>query len=128
MPWSCKAWHRLSSWKLPGNIFYFPDLIVCLSESFYYVTLRGPPCVNQLECPQGAEAKRPAGPQTRLLVQHNGKVELTLDCVQAFSDEGANTGCNGEATLRSVFNFWKEQVIPCLGDTYPLSLIGSLNG
>ena len=40
---------------------------------------------------------------------------LSLDpktdtCLQAFSDEGANTGCNGDATLRSVFNFWKDQV------------------
>ena len=30
--------------------------------------------------------------------------------LQAFSDQGANTGCNGDATLRSVFNFWKDQV------------------
>jgi len=28
---------------------------------------------------------------------------------QAFSDQGANTGCNGDATLRSVFNFWRDQ-------------------
>ena len=34
-----------------------------------------------------------------------------LSCCQAFSDQGtANSGCNGDATLKSVFNFWKNQV------------------
>ena len=29
---------------------------------------------------------------------------------QAFFDQGtANSGCNGDATLRSIFNFWKDQ-------------------
>jgi len=33
-----------------------------------------------------------------------------LFCCQAFSDQGtANSGCNGDATLKSVFNFWKNQ-------------------
>ena len=34
-----------------------------------------------------------------------------LSYFQAFSDQGtANSGCNGDATLKSVFNFWKNQV------------------
>ena len=35
-----------------------------------------------------------------------------LSYFQAFSDQGtANSGCNGDATLKSVFNFWKNQVV-----------------
>ena len=35
-----------------------------------------------------------------------------LSYFQAFSDLGtANSGCNGDATLKSVFNFWKNQVV-----------------
>ena len=48
-----------------------PNLIVCLSESYYYycssVTLRGPPRVTQPERPKGAKdhVMRPKGPPTR---------------------------------------------------------------
>ena len=38
-----------------------------------------------------------------------------LSYLQAFSDLGtANSGCNGDATLKSVFNFWKNQVVEWL--------------